>query len=297
MTRCALLCLLPLAACHDDGDGATGPFFWHVDAVAGSDSGGDGSLAFPFRTISHAAQRAFDGDVIYVAPGSYSSVIGEVFPISTRNNVRIVGEAGSRGNGPPATIVTGGGPAIVGGGLFAGLAVNCAIALAPGNVIQGLIVTNPSGVGFLSDNVAATVEFCTITGNGSHGIQSFQSSMLTVRLNTIASNAGDGFRTQDSAGGTISLNELENNVGDAIQADDTSAPVCSTGNVIQGNGGVGIHNNTASSAISAANNIWIASTQGSSATGTYPAGVQPGPVAPAPGNNFAITAGSASLAF
>ena len=46
----------------------------HV-AVGGDDSGGDGSLAYPYATITHAYTQAAGGDTVLVLPGEYAECV------------------------------------------------------------------------------------------------------------------------------------------------------------------------------------------------------------------------------
>lgn len=292
------LAALPLlVGCHDDHDDDDFDDEWYVDALYGSDFNGDGTPAFPFRTISHALEHARDGDVIFVAPGTYSTAIGEEFPLVLQDDVTIEGEPGTKGMGSPATLILGGGSTTVSGGAMDGQAINTAMVLAPGAVVRGLVITNASGYGIFGNNVSSRVEFCTITQNAIDGFLLVNGASGTYNNNTISSNTGDGVRVRDGSAPLLTQNSIVNNVGDGVQADETSNPNLAGGNTLQGNGGVGLFNNTVATTISAISNTWRLSTQGSTASGTYPAGLQPGPVGFAAGNNFAITNAAAAVQF
>jgi hypothetical protein len=296
-----LLVLIPaLAACHDDDDDDDFDDFeevWHVDAVFGSDSFGTGSFQFPFRTISRALDFVDSGDLILVAPGTYSATLGETFPIVVPPNVTIEGDPATKGNGTPATLVLGGGSRTISGGVLISTTVNCAIALSSGSKLRGLAVTNTAGIGILLDNVGPTVEFCTITQCAGDGMLFTVSSTSQINNNVISSNSGDGVEVRDGCIPTLVQNSIVNNVGDGVEAGEAASPNLAGGNLLQGNGNVGLNNSTTGTTISAIGNTWIANVQGSSPTGTYPSGVQPGPVASAPGNNFAITNAGAAIQF
>ena len=66
----------------------------------GSDLGGDGSSAEPFRTIGRAMVQAVPHDVIKVLSGDYGIADGEVFPIAIKHGVDIIGQEGSPANYP-----------------------------------------------------------------------------------------------------------------------------------------------------------------------------------------------------
>jgi len=57
----------------------------------GSDSGGDGSSANPFRTLTKAMSAAATGDAIHMASGNYDTFAGEGFPIIFKDGVSVFG--------------------------------------------------------------------------------------------------------------------------------------------------------------------------------------------------------------
>lgn len=277
----ALALLLPLApACHyeDDDDG----IIWYVDAVFGSDSSGDGTPEFPFRTITHAIAHARKNDLILVAPGTYSTAIGESFPLRIPENVTVEGDPGTKGNGSTATFITG-------GGTYNG--VNTAIVIDSGAVFRGFLVTNTGGVGIVVDNDSCTIEFNTITGNNSDGIRLLTGGTATIQNNTISSNTGSGVLAQDATTPVLRQNTLSSNTVDGIRANGTSNPSLGTGgNTFSSNGGVGIFNNTTSSTIQAAGNTFTTGTQAVT-------GLVAGPVGYTVGERYAITNAAAAIQF
>jgi hypothetical protein len=65
---------------------------YHVDAIHGDDSTGNGSASAPWRTITRAhAATLVAGDRVWVAPGNYDSALGEVFPITLAPAVPVIG--------------------------------------------------------------------------------------------------------------------------------------------------------------------------------------------------------------
>lgn len=296
--RKLLVALALVAGCHEDHDDDFDlDDEIYVDALYGSDSYGDGTPAYPYRTITHALEHADNDDILFVAPGTYSTSIGEVFPLIVRSGVTIEGEPGTKGMGSPATLILGGGSTTISGGVMNNQTVNAAMVLSPGNVIRGLVVTNPGGYGIIVNNTSANVEFCTLTQNANDGLLLVNGATGTYNNNTISNNTGDGIRVRDNSAPQLLQNSIVNNVSDGVQADETSNPNLAGGNTMTGNGGVGLNNNTTGTTISAINNTWIASVQGASASGTYASGVTPGPVAAVAGNNFAITNGAAAIQF
>lgn len=300
-----LAAFLPLAVgCdhHDDDDWTD---YWYVDALYGSDYYGDGTPAYPYRTITYALDRARSGDVVFVAPGTYSTSIGETFPLYVGSNVTVEGDVGAKGNGTPATLVTGGGSWSPGGGTQAATPVSVAVVLYSGANLRGFVVTNPGGVGVAVDNTSATLEFCTVTGNGSDGVRLHQAGGSTVQNDTISSNTGSGIVSFDSAAPVVRQNSIVNNTVDGVRARDASAPnLASGGNTLQGNGGVGLFHDAGATTLQAAGNTWRLSTQFSTASGTYPGTLPANPITGADPNsayaaamNYAIANAAGAIQF
>lgn len=64
----------------------------HVDAILGDDTTGNGTAAAPWRTITRAhAAPLVSGDRVLVAPGNYDTALGEVFPITLKPTVPVIG--------------------------------------------------------------------------------------------------------------------------------------------------------------------------------------------------------------
>ncbi len=108
---CAVAALL--ATCSSDeptksGDPApTAPTAdYYVNALTGNDSN-QGSLASPFKTITHALSVAGPGDTIQVAPGVYDGTNGETFPIQMPDSVALFGDTLNRGAGVDSTVIKG----------------------------------------------------------------------------------------------------------------------------------------------------------------------------------------------
>ena len=74
---------------------------FYVDAVNGSNTTGNGSAASRWKTITYALSQSSANDTVMVAPGTYNSSLGEVFPITLKPGVRIIGA------GPNVTIISG----------------------------------------------------------------------------------------------------------------------------------------------------------------------------------------------
>ena len=296
----ALAAVLP--ACH--GDRFFDEITWYVDPAFGDDFHGDGSRHFPFRSMTRALRFAISGDALLLAPGNYSSATGEVFPIFVKPGVIIQGDPATRGLGPAATSVTGGGVYTVAGGSQVNTTVTAAFLMGNNSALSGvrISVSGAGGVAVVFDGFGASLSSCTLTGNGGSGVRIYQTGTPSITNNVITASGGNGIEIHDGAGAILRQNSITANGGDGVVANNTSVPNLGDGgsagaNTIDGNTGVGLNNNTTASTIQAVGNTWRASTQGSNASGNYAAALTPGPVAPAAGNNFAITNGAAAIQF
>src|SRR2546423_9720168 len=105
-----MLAALALAGCpgkkvkhHDDDEGgnAAAPNFY-VNALAGSDTN-RGTLASPFKTITHAMSLSKSGSTVQVSPGTHDVANGEIFPITLPPGGRLVGDENNTGGGDTPT--------------------------------------------------------------------------------------------------------------------------------------------------------------------------------------------------
>lgn len=290
-----------LPACHD------GTFFtvdFHVDPAFGDDAFGNGTPSFPFRTITRALRFAISGDAIFLAPGSYTSANGEVFPIFVKPGVLIQGDPATKGVGPAATSVTGGGVYTIGGGTQGSTTVTAAFVMGANASLSGvrISVAGATGVGVVFDGAGASLISCTVTGCGGSGIRIYQGGSPTITSSVITASGGSGIVVHDGSGPILRQNSITSNGADGVEANDTSAPNLGDSgtagaNTIDANTGVGLNNATTASTIQAVGNTWRVSTQGSDGSGNYAAALTAGPVAAAAANNFAITNGAAAIQF
>jgi len=80
---------------------------YHVDPALGSDLTGDGSVAAPWKTITHALGRASTPRLIHLTAGTYSAAGGELFPLvlSSKTSLRGAGQSRTRIDGAGANVV------------------------------------------------------------------------------------------------------------------------------------------------------------------------------------------------
>lgn len=301
--RVLALAVLAVAvpACHNHSDFVV---HFYVDPTFGDDVFGRGTPNSPLKTMTKALQFALSGDSIFLAPGAYGAASGELFPISIKPGVRIQGDPATKGMGPGATSVTGGGVYTIAGGTQGATTVTAAFVMGSGSTLSGVRVSvaGATGVGVVFDGNSALLSSCTITGCGASAVRIYQTGSPTLTNNDLTSNAGSGVDVFDAAGPILRQNSITSNTLDGVVANDVSTPnlgdAASAGaNTLQANTGVGLNNNTTASAIQALGNTWRLAVQGSDAAGAYAAALTPGAVAPVAGNNFAITNAAGAIQF
>ncbi|MCC6197885.1 MAG: right-handed parallel beta-helix repeat-containing protein, partial [Burkholderiales bacterium] len=231
---------------------------WYVDAKA---TGGNGSSASPFRSITAAINKAQAGDVIFVRKGTYSrSATGETLPIGSggaglsplRPNVQVVGE------GAQDTVIDG-----------ENSPGNLVVIPAPGVRFAGFTVKRSGAVGayvFRASNVV--IENVFATGNARFGLGGEGAHGLVVRNNVADGNVETGIAFVGSQapaaapagapgncpaipagpyGAWIVGNTASNNRADGILTGG-GGNYCVAGNTVANNGSSGIEFNNRSEA-------------------------------------------------
>jgi hypothetical protein len=290
-----------LPACHDP-EFFTVNFF--VDPAFGDDAFGQGTPSSPFRTITRAMKFAISGDAILLNPGNFTAANGEVFPIIIKAGVLVQGDPATKGLGPAATSVIGGGSYQISGGTQNTTTVTAAFVMGINASLSGvrIEVAGATGVGVVFDHASGSVSSCTITDCGGSGIRIYQDASPSITDTDVTASGGSGIVVHDTAGPILRQNSITANSADGVVANDTSAPnlgdsATAGGNTIDANTGVGLNNNTTASTIQAVGNTWRPSTQGTGINGDYAPGLIPGVVPAAAGNNIAITNAAAAIQF
>lgn len=276
---------------------------WYVNADSGNNDSA-GIRGAPFKTITYALTRTTAGGKVCVAPGTYSSASGEVFPITVPVKVTLRSL-----EGPAGTVIEGGGiyPFSVGTirlGLYAsdqstidgftikvpsvdmttidvGVATESGVAVLKHNVFSGIAYGHPGGAAVATGGSAAPVIADNTMTGGHDGIASFGASAPVIRRNLITANT-------DQA-----LDAMENAVP------DLGTPTDPGGNTITNNCQRGLFNETAGSRIPAVGNTWNVNC-GTDASGHYTTQLIEGPyddAATCPGrpSNFRIQNVGASI--
>ncbi len=159
----------------------------------------------PFRTVTAALRVCGQpGTIVQVAPGTYSQ--GEVFPIQVPDNVTLLGNPQTKGQG---IVVRGGGRYL--SRTFA--SQNVAIVLGNRAQLQGITVTNPNDRGYgvwLESARDAIVAHNTLRDSVHDGLFLTGSTIALVVDNVFTGNRGSGISAVGSSGGEIRGNVFEN---------------------------------------------------------------------------------------
>lgn len=171
-----------------------------------------------FRTITYALQRAQSGTIIQLAPGSYTRDSGEVFPLVVGQNIRLQGDASTKGS---RVLIAGGGT--FNSPTFGGQ--SAAIRALNNAEIRGVTVTNPNtrGTGIWLEVGSAIVRDSTFTANLREGVFVTGTASPTIHDNVFTQNPGNGVSIVRSASGEI-RNNLFDNTGFGVAISDQSTP-------------------------------------------------------------------------
>ncbi|WP_061218501.1 LIC10774 family surface protein [Leptospira weilii] len=182
----------------------------YVDSISGNDSSA-GTKSAPYRTITKAlsASEADGTKVIYVAPGTYDTSIGETFPMYIPDGVNVFGDYDGKGMiggssslyaGPPGTTPKTGPTWINGGGFDVNhTSWNATIIPKNNSQIAGFKITNPNPLspgGYLTRGVSVQnfvsilIRNNTITGMSPSGVGIYYEyfTVTAVGSNTISGN-------------------------------------------------------------------------------------------------------------
>lgn len=192
----------------------------YVDSVNGNDIGGDGSNNLPFRTLTHSINMGRTTQII-LAPGTYDSTNGEVFPVIVPAGVTIRSNTIDYANNQFA-LVQGSGPYT-----SQALAVTKQVTflLSEGSTIQSIVVMNPSGVGVWNESEGirtALVEKCVIR-NCKTGVISAGGSSLKIERSSILDNVDIGLDTLNKAHPSLMQTKIIGN-GIGILVSDNALP-------------------------------------------------------------------------
>lgn len=226
---------------------AGGPFIFVNDADTtndsftqnvGSDSTGDGSETFPYRTIMKALSFASSGDTIKIDAGTYAETVtldtDGLWLIGADSNLTIIDPGDS-----------------VSTNSFGIDASNRTLIS-----ISGLKVTNAyNGIEF-NGTTQSIIENVSSISNGFHGIHLHNGAQFVfIRNNYIQGNGGHGILLSTTDSSAVDTNIVLGNLQDGIRL-DTTVEIRVSGNSVTGNSSVNLRLFNADSTLVSENEFW-----------------------------------------
>lgn len=205
----------------------------YVNPSNGADAAGAGaSEATAYRTITYALQQASSGTVIQLAPGSYTSQTGEVFPLVVKEGVMLRGESGTKGQRI----------GIIGGGFYSSPTAagqNITIRAEKNSEISGLTITNPNsrGTGVWIESTNAVIRNNTFSNSKREGVFVTGTANPQIEDNVFIKNEGNGISVARQATGEI-RNNLVQETGTGIVITESASPLITENRIIQNDDGI-----------------------------------------------------------
>ncbi len=209
----------------------------YVNSALGNDSGGAGtSESVPYRTINYALQQAQPGTVIRVAPGSYTSQSGEVFPLLLKEGVSLQGDESTKGQRV----------LVIGSGIYISPSFarqNVTIRAVNNSELRGFTVTNPQtrGTALWVESASPSVSANTFSNSLRDGIFITGNSSPKIFNNVFIKNQGNGIAFARSGQGEVRSN-LFQDTGFGIAIGGTASPLVDGNQVTQNNDGIVVSN-------------------------------------------------------
>ena len=205
----------------------------YVNPQTGSDSAGAStSEATPAKTITAALNQAQPGTVIQLAPGSYTSETGEVFPLTLKPGVILRGDESSKGQN---IVITGGGNFV--SPSFA--RQNVTVLAEKDTTISGVTITNPNtrGTALWIESANPTVTNSTFANSNRDGIFVTGTATPKIESNVFTKNGGNGISVARAAAGEIRNNVFES-TGFGLAIGGTSTPLVENNQIRQNKDGI-----------------------------------------------------------
>ncbi|WP_413174366.1 S-layer homology domain-containing protein [Anabaena azotica] len=190
----------------------------YVNPVTGNDTN-TGSRLSPFKTITGALKATQSPAIIQLAPGTYSTASGEVFPLIIGGGMLVVGNEANKGQ---LIVISGSGeyqsPTF-------GLQ-NITLLLLSDASLLGVTVSNPisKGTGIWIESTSPTLANNTFSKCGREGIFATGNAKPAILDNLFVQNVASGLMMARYSKGEVLRNAFENNpVGIAVS--DFAAPL------------------------------------------------------------------------
>lgn len=172
----------------------------------------EGTAQFPLKTVTRALQQARPGDVLQIAPGTYTA--GEQFPLKVPAGVTVAGTAGQ------SVVISGGGSF----GAQTGTPLNVTLVLGDRAQIRDLTITNPQGSGVLTDEGAAIIVNNRLLNCQQHGVWVAGRAYPFIAENEFVGNRSTGLAMSAQAKGEVRQNRFER-TGNGMSLGAQSAPL------------------------------------------------------------------------
>lgn len=198
-----------------------------VNPQTGSNTN-NGNDNAPLKTLTHALSVVNANSIIKLAPGSYTTNSGEIFPIQLKSSVTVQGEPSDRGQHV----------LIQGSGLFlskTSARQQVTVLGADRAGLLGVTVSNlhPQGYGLWIESSSPVVSDSTFTNNGHDGVSIVGNSAPILKNNYFYNNGANGITIYGTSRPEIRDSIFEK-TGFGINITQNSAPRI-TGNRITGN--------------------------------------------------------------
>ncbi|GAA6618964.1 DUF1565 domain-containing protein [Scytonema sp. NUACC26] len=203
----------------------------YVDPVMGNDAN-SGTRSNPYRTLTRALKATPSAKMIQLAPGTYSSASGEVFPLVIPDGVIVLGNEATKGKGI----------SISGSGEYRSQSFgtqNITLLLQGDAQLIGVTLTNPmaKGTGVWIESTSPTVANNTLTKCGREGVFVSETAEPVIRDNLFVQNTIAGLVMARHSKGEVLRNVVQkNSLGIAIS--DFAAPLVAHNKVSENSTGM-----------------------------------------------------------
>ncbi|MEM6254455.1 MAG: DUF1565 domain-containing protein [Cyanobacteria bacterium P01_D01_bin.156] len=205
----------------------------HVDAANGNDRQGTGETGKPYKTVTHALQRAQPGvsTVILLAPGHYSQASGETFPLHLKPGITIQGNAGEARN----TMIVGSGEVHTDDSVQ-----NATIVTADRSGLANVTVANQTGNGVWIAAGSPILRRVALVANSGTGV--YVSDGTPIIENSYFNRNHQGLVIQGRSRAVVRGNYFEA-TGRAITVSSPATPTINNNRIANNNVGIALRNN------------------------------------------------------
>ncbi|MBO3461818.1 DUF1565 domain-containing protein [Aetokthonos hydrillicola Thurmond2011] len=199
----------------------------YVNPVVGNDAN-TGSRSEPYKTLSRALRGTTTPKFIQLAPGTYSTASGDVFPVVIPPNVTVIGNEATKGQGI----------LILGSGKYHSLTFGVqkiTLLLLDDAQLKGVSVTNPTAKGtgvWIESTTSPTLANNTFTSCGREGVFACGAGKPVIMDNVFVQNVAGGLVVAHYSKGEVLRNIFQNNAL-AIIISDFAAPLIANNKLSQ----------------------------------------------------------------